>query len=67
MKTITGKVLKKNQMNAISGGTAFITPSNPGAINPPQPPIVQNPQQPIGGIPAIYTMPWGGLPWVEPK
>lgn len=67
MKKITGKVLKKNQMNSIAGGTAFITPSNPGAINPAQPPIVQNPNQPIGGIPAIYTMPWGGLPWVEPK
>ncbi|KMQ64849.1 hypothetical protein ACM46_11555 [Chryseobacterium angstadtii] len=67
MKNIANKELTKKQMNAIAGGTAFITPSSPGAINPSQPPIVQNPQQPIGGIPAIYTMPWGGLPWVEPK
>ncbi|REC79873.1 hypothetical protein DRF60_02500 [Chryseobacterium elymi] len=67
MKKITGKVLKKKQMNSVVGGTAFITPSGPGAIQPPQPPICQNPQQPIGGIPAIYTMPWNGLPWVEPK
>ncbi|MBB6330589.1 hypothetical protein HNP24_001539 [Chryseobacterium sediminis] len=62
---ITGKVLKRNQMNSIAGGTAIITPSSPGAINPPQP-VILNPQ-PIGGIPFIYTMPYSGLPWIEPK
>ncbi|MDR4950882.1 hypothetical protein REB14_01650 [Chryseobacterium sp. ES2] len=64
---ITRKVLKRNQMRPIAGGTAFVTPSNPGTIPQPQPPIASNPQQPIGGLPFIYTMPWNGLPWIEPK
>jgi len=68
MKTIKGKVLKNNEMNSISGGTAFITPSNPG-FNPPATPVVINPQ-PIGGIPYMYTLPPNGLPnngWIIPK
>lgn len=67
MKKITGKTLKKAQMNSIVGGTAVITASNPGYNPPVNSTLLLGP---IDRIPYIYTMPWNGLPnngWVEPK
>ncbi|PIF46201.1 hypothetical protein CLU96_3225 [Chryseobacterium sp. 52] len=68
MKKMTGKILKKTQMNSIVGGTAIITPGNPG-FNPPVTPVILSPQ-PIGGVPYMWTLPSNGLPnngWFVPK